>query len=523
MNCNSIFLSVSIASLLASLTFVMADETVPTKNPVPVFNKGREAVPIAKSASDDAQIALHLHVFEVDREVLASNGVSLRDMVGLEKDDTVKSVSADRANTLIPLLKNESKNGLKLLSRPTLVTVFGRPAAFSEGQDLPVVKPMSLGTAIVDHKQLGTRVDMVPNRVSDSPNIRLDLTLEQTAVDIERGIDIKGVRVPGLRVRSFQAAVEMPLGGTAVVLTEGSDLLLFVRPEIVFELAQEPSVFEVPIAAYSKAAKSGNVVRIPSSGDVDFRMLTGVSTVMEFAGDFEKVKEVEYGNAIGAFTRPARGDIELISRRQIRVMPTQPGDFAFIVQPVKGVPQRINVHVATDAKGMVEALPERPIFGTPFFKSFYASAAPQRNARNGAVELTSAVAEIPAVDQGEENELATVLKRLLPQDKIVVVPLASSVVLQGVADSHGTRIAVQVAEDYYPKVISMLTQRDSVGVVADMPSGPFSVGVVRDAGVGDANRVDSASAIDSEIRAMSADVKSLRTDVKRVIELLEQR
>ena len=104
-------------------------------------------------------------------------------------------------------------NLAKVLAEPTLVTVSGRPAAFNAGGEFPILVPQSLGTISVEYKQFGTRVDFVPI-VLGNGNIRLEVRPQVSELDNANGVTLSGNRIPGLRTRWVDTAVEMRAGQT---------------------------------------------------------------------------------------------------------------------------------------------------------------------------------------------------------------------------------------------------------------------------------------------------------------------
>jgi pilus assembly protein CpaC len=76
-----------------------------------------------------------------------------------------------------------------------------------------VVIPQGLGTISVKFKQFGTRVDFVPFVVGNGI-IKLQVRPEVSEVDEGRAVTIEGTRIPGLRTRSVDTAVEMRAGQT---------------------------------------------------------------------------------------------------------------------------------------------------------------------------------------------------------------------------------------------------------------------------------------------------------------------
>jgi pilus assembly protein CpaC len=117
-------------------------------------------------------------------------------------------------NSFFGFLEALRDNNLaKILAEPKLLTVSGRPASFNAGGEFPILVPQSLGTISVEYKQFGTRVDFVPI-VLGNGNIRLEVRPQVSELDNANGVTLSGNRIPGLRTRWVDTAVEMRAGQT---------------------------------------------------------------------------------------------------------------------------------------------------------------------------------------------------------------------------------------------------------------------------------------------------------------------
>jgi len=186
---------------------------------------------------DNQQVQLHVQVMEVSRTKLRRLGVDwaafgssnflAQGVSGLIAETTANAsaIAGTGGSTVTFGLANGASNFfgvidamrqhdlVKVLAEPTLTTVSGRPAAFNAGGEFPVLIPQGLGTVAIEYKQFGTRVDFVPI-VLGNGNIRLEVRPQVSEVDNARGVDINGLRVPGLRNRWVDTAVEMRAGQT---------------------------------------------------------------------------------------------------------------------------------------------------------------------------------------------------------------------------------------------------------------------------------------------------------------------
>jgi pilus assembly protein CpaC len=183
------------------------------------------------------QVMLHVKVMEVSRTKLRALGVDWANVGNTDTiEQTVSGLIGDVAeasrsvttsggetlklglfsegNAFFAVIEALADNNLaKILSEPTLVTVSGRPASFNAGGEFPILVPQSLGTIGVEYKQFGTRVDFVPI-VLGNGHIRLEVRPQVSELDSANGVTLNSERVPGLRTRWVDTAVEMRAGQT---------------------------------------------------------------------------------------------------------------------------------------------------------------------------------------------------------------------------------------------------------------------------------------------------------------------
>src|SRR5207237_4055050 len=113
-------------------------------------------------------------------------------------------------------LKDESL--AKLLSKPSLITLSGRPASFVDGGDQAVPDVSGIGgTAGVRFEPFGTRVNFLPI-VLGNGKIYIEVEPEVSALDTASGTPIPGTGgiVPGRLVQRVRTSVMMEDGQTFV-------------------------------------------------------------------------------------------------------------------------------------------------------------------------------------------------------------------------------------------------------------------------------------------------------------------
>lgn len=104
----------------------------------------------------------------------------------------------------------------KILAEPVLVTTSGRPANILSGGEFPILVPQGLGTASIDWREFGVRMEAVPI-VLGNGRLRLDIAPEVSERDFSNAVDVNGFVVPGLTTRRVNTQVEMRFGDTLII------------------------------------------------------------------------------------------------------------------------------------------------------------------------------------------------------------------------------------------------------------------------------------------------------------------
>ncbi len=105
----------------------------------------------------------------------------------------------------------------KVLARPTLVSLNGRPAEFLVGGEQPFPYQANVNTSpSVDFKKFGTRLNFVPV-VLGPDKIRLDLVPEVSSVNFTQAINVAGNQIPQFITQRIHTTVEMEPGQSLVL------------------------------------------------------------------------------------------------------------------------------------------------------------------------------------------------------------------------------------------------------------------------------------------------------------------
>lgn len=108
----------------------------------------------------------------------------------------------------------------KILARPTMVVVSGRPGSFFVGNEIPVPsRPDSKGA--VDFQKCGTELDVVAI-AKDTKHVRMELRARVSELDASRSVTVNGTNVPALNVpalivRQCDTALEATFGEPMVL------------------------------------------------------------------------------------------------------------------------------------------------------------------------------------------------------------------------------------------------------------------------------------------------------------------
>ena len=174
----------------------------------------QRAEPSETATSGSQSVRLQILVVELPRATLRASGITI-DKPSAKKAAAASS-AADRLFTSSeeaegagctvvdensPLLKTLegllAKGQAKVLSRPTLETVIGRPTWFSLGGEFPV-PTTSQGNPTIEFTKYGARIDMVALLVDKA--ICLDLRVRLSELDSANGITVDGLTIPALQV-----------------------------------------------------------------------------------------------------------------------------------------------------------------------------------------------------------------------------------------------------------------------------------------------------------------------------------
>ncbi|MFT5526657.1 MAG: pilus assembly protein CpaC [Pirellulaceae bacterium] len=185
------------------------------------------------------QILLHCKVMEVSRNKMRQLGVDWGNING--NDSVIQTVAGVSAGTPAPatilssgeptlqfgIVSNANQfygfidalreNGVaRIIAEPSLMTISGRPARFTNGGEFPILVPQGQGTVSVEFREYGTILDFVPI-VQGNGQIRLEVRPVVSSLDVANGVSFQGLSIPGLRSRTIDTACVLNAGQTIAI------------------------------------------------------------------------------------------------------------------------------------------------------------------------------------------------------------------------------------------------------------------------------------------------------------------
>lgn len=130
----------------------------------------------------------------------------------------------------------ERRSLAKLMDKPVLVTMNGRPAEFLQGGEIPFEINQGLGNVTIQFRPFGTKLDVVPI-VQGEGTIRLEVRAEVSEPDKTLA---NNQGVSGFRVRRVNTGVDMKIGHTLALAGD-------IREEIEAEVRGVPYLMDLPV------------------------------------------------------------------------------------------------------------------------------------------------------------------------------------------------------------------------------------------------------------------------------------
>jgi pilus assembly protein CpaC len=109
----------------------------------------------------------------------------------------------------VDALKEE--NLVKILAKPTLVSLNGQEAAFLAGGEFPIPVPQAFGLVTIQFKKFGVGLVFTPN-IMDSKHISLNVAPEVSELDFSNSVRTQGFTIPSITTRRATTTIELADG-----------------------------------------------------------------------------------------------------------------------------------------------------------------------------------------------------------------------------------------------------------------------------------------------------------------------
>ncbi|MGD2069257.1 MAG: pilus assembly protein N-terminal domain-containing protein [Gemmatimonadota bacterium] len=221
-------------------------------------------IPIVNNiqAPPPEQILLHVEFAEVSRSAMKEIGGDLIRILNpatldgaFDKEDTheIETMSegfvtvmvqgnGSQLDAVLRLLRNSGD--FKSLAEPNLVTREGQEASFLAGGEFPFPSIQNTNSAAitVTWKEFGIRLNFLPT-ITNSGNIRLQVSPEVSSLDFANGLTIQGFSIPSVLARRVETDVELRPGQTLAIggLMDNS---------IIRDVDKIPVLGDIPILGY---------------------------------------------------------------------------------------------------------------------------------------------------------------------------------------------------------------------------------------------------------------------------------
>lgn len=117
-------------------------------------------------------------------------------------------------NTRVKLI--ETSGLARVLAQPSLIALSGHSASFLAGGELPIPQAGGLGTTSVTYKPFGIGVTVTPT-VLAANRIVLKVAPEASDISNENGLEVNGIRIPGISTRRAETTLELGDGESFVI------------------------------------------------------------------------------------------------------------------------------------------------------------------------------------------------------------------------------------------------------------------------------------------------------------------
>lgn len=250
-------------------------------------DQSKEAAPPA-----GAQIFLELLVGQVDHAVLEKAEASLGDLIQAASEDhcrlegnlIIAELSPKQYSTLTVELKKA--HAMKILSRPSLVTLDGQEATLQIGSQVPLVMLEETVNGDlrrrVEYREVGETIVIRPNVSDKDPtHLMLDIVAQHSELD-KKARPQAGDNAPRVIANKFKLEAEAVVG-KILIITErqpkkgsgrGHSILLAIGPQKIVPPAPQPSPAPVFLVENVPSRSSDDLERLRNENALLHKQIT---------------------------------------------------------------------------------------------------------------------------------------------------------------------------------------------------------------------------------------------------------
>src|SRR6185295_2289556 len=133
----------------------------------------------------------------------------------------------------------KEQNLVKVLAKPTLVSLNGQEAAFLAGGEFPIPVPQAFGLVTIQFKKFGVGLVFTPN-IINSKHISLTVAPEVSELDFQNALRLQGFVVPAITTRRAATTIELADGQSFAI----GGLL---RDNVKESINKYPGLGDIPI------------------------------------------------------------------------------------------------------------------------------------------------------------------------------------------------------------------------------------------------------------------------------------
>jgi hypothetical protein len=205
------------------------------------------------------QVSVSIKIIEIDegdgRKAFTGNAHYPKNGETAKHSSLTKTLDKGEFQELMTRIQDVK--GARILSSPTLIVLSGRQGQMQSGGKFPIpIIALAGGPKEIEYRSYGTSLTATPT-ITDKDQIRLQVDIEASEMDVANGVTLNGTFVPGLTRRRVESTLDLKDGQTTIfgglVSTRNeqtTEMFVVVTAEIVqpFDESNAP-IAPLPIPA----------------------------------------------------------------------------------------------------------------------------------------------------------------------------------------------------------------------------------------------------------------------------------